>query len=200
MHVVHPRHWLSMILLLSVSGLLLSCQTLREVANLRDVQFRIDRTSEGQLAGINLDRLDSYRDLSGTDVARLSSSLSRGELPLSFTLHLEATNPESNNVNARLTEMDWTLLLDDQETISGEFNREVVLSPGTPEDIPLGIKLDLVEFFDDNLQRLVNLAASVGGQGPPTNVKLRMQPTVQTPIGPMKYPEPITVASRDVGE
>jgi hypothetical protein len=133
-------------------------------------------------------------------VARLGASLSQRDLPLSFTLHVEAENPADNSVNARLTEMDWTLLLDEKETISGVSDREVVLPPGTPKDVPVDIELDLVEFFDENLRGLVDLAAAVGGEGPPTNVQLRVQPTVRTPLGPMKYPSPITVVSQDVGD
>lgn len=176
-----------------------SCQTLREVRSLKDVDFRIDRATNAQLAGVNLRRLESFSDLGAMDVARLTSTLSQGELPLSFTLHMEATNPESNTVSARLTQMDWTLLLDDKETVNGNFDQEVTLPPGTPTDVPIDINLDLVRFFDENLRGLVDLAASVGGEGPPTNVKLRVQPTIRTRIGPIKYPEPITVVSRDVG-
>jgi len=181
------------------TGVLTGCQTLREVANLRNVEFRIDRVNRARLAGVNIDRLDSYSDLSGGDAARLGAAMSRGELPLSFTLNLEATNPEENSVNARLTRMDWTLFLQDQETVSGTFQREVVLSPGAPTDIPLDIQLDLISFFDENLRGLVDLATAVGGDGPPTNVKLKVQPTIQTRMGPMQYPSPITVVSKDVG-
>lgn len=194
--------WGTFLLLLAVlgTGLMTGCQTLREVSNLRDVQFRIDRVSEADLAGVSIDRLRSYNDLSGADIARLGASFAQGDVPLSFQLHLEAENPESNDVNARLTEMDWTLLLNDRETITGTFDQEIVLSPGEPKDIPVGIQLDLIEFFDDNLRGLVDLAAAVGGEGPPTNVKLKVQPTIQTRLGPMRYPNPITVVSEQVGE
>lgn len=187
-------------MLLLVGGLLVSCQTLREVRNLKDVQFRIDRAADAQLAGIDLSGLQSYRDLSGADVARLGASLAQGDLPLSFTLHVEAENPADNSVNARLTEMDWTLLLDEKETISGVSDREIVLPPGTPKDVPVEIELDLVEFFGENLRGLVDLATAVGGEGPPSNVQLRVQPTVRTALGPIQYPNPITVVSKDVGD
>lgn len=179
--------------------LLSSCQTLRELRSLEDVEFRIDRATDARLAGVNLNQLESYDDLGATDMARLASALSQGDLPLSFTLHVQATNPETNKVSARLTQMDWTLLLNDEETVAGTFNREVELPPGTPTDVPIDIELDLARFFNDNLQGLVNLASSVGGEGPPTNVKLRVQPIVRTSIGPIEYPRPITVVSRDVG-
>jgi hypothetical protein len=187
------------VLLLVVVGSLVSCQSLREVANLKDVRFRIDRATDAELAGIRLADVRSYEDLGGADVARLAAAMSRGELPLSFTLQVEAENPPSNSVNARLTKMDWTLLLDENETISGVFDREVVLPPGEPTEVPLEIKLDLLEFFDQNLQGLADLATAVGGDGPPSNVQLRVRPTVRTPLGEMKYPTPITVVNEEVG-
>lgn len=187
------------LLLVLTVGFLTSCQTLREVASLKDVQFRIDRASDARLAGVNLSGVQSYEDLRGVDVARLGAAVADGELPLSFTLHVSAENPSTNSVNARLTQMDWTLLLNDQETISGIFDQEVVLPPGTPKEVPVSIELDLIDFFDQNLQGLVDLATAVGGEGPPTNVSLRVQPTIRTRLGPMKYPTPITVVSRDVG-
>jgi len=199
MNARFPSYYLRILTLLVLVGGLVSCQSLREVANLKDVRFRIDRATDAQLAGIRLGEVQSYDDLGGADVARLAAAVSRGELPLSFRLHVEAENPASNSVNARLTKMDWTLLLDEQETISGVFDREVVLRPGSPEDVPVDIKLDLVKFFDQNLQGMVDLATAIGGDGPPSNVQLRMRPTVRTPLGEMKYPNPITVVSRDVG-
>ncbi|MFO8098451.1 MAG: hypothetical protein R6T83_02380 [Salinibacter sp.] len=175
------------------------CQTLREVAQLRKVAFQIDRVSNAELSGIDLREVRSYQDLGGVQLARLASNVSNGRLPLSFTLHLEGTNPEDNSVNARLTEMDWTLLLQDKETISGTTDREHVLSPGTPTDIPLELSVNLLDFFDENLQGLVELAAAFGEEAPPATVELRMRPTIRTSLGPIRYPEPITVTRRSVG-
>jgi len=183
------------LLVLSIAG----CTTLREVSNLRKVNFQLDRVAETQLAGVTVDNVRSYEDLSGGDVLRLGSALSRGEMPLSFTLYVQATNPESNSVDARLTQMDWTLLLEDKETVSGQFDREVVLPPGQPKPLSFRVELDLVRFFDDNLRGLVNLATALSGDAPPQTLQLRVQPTVKTALGPFKYPSPITVVSKEVG-
>jgi hypothetical protein len=192
-------YW-GVLLALSLLGLSLAgCTTLREVSNLRKVNFRIDRVSQAQLAGVEIANIQSYEDLGARNILRLGSALSNGELPLSFDLHLQATNPESNSVNARLTQMDWTLLLEDKETVSGLFNQEVVLPPGEPKDVAFRIELDLVRFFDENLRSLVNLASAISGDAPPQAIQLRVQPTVNTPFGPFQYPSPITVASKDVG-
>lgn len=194
-----PPHWYVLLatglLVMSIVG----CATLREVSNLRKVNFQIERVSQTRLAGVDITNLQSYDELRSADVLRLGAALSEGELPLSFVLHIRATNPAPNNVDARLTEMDWTLLLEEKETVSGRFNREVVLPPGNPKDISLQIELDLVRFFDDNLQGLVNLASALAGDAPPQTLKLRVQPTVDTALGPLQYPSPITVVSEEVG-
>lgn len=170
------------------------------MAALREVNFRIDRVADARLAGVQLGDIRSYDDISAGDMLRLSAAIAEGEMPLSFTLMLDATNPEDNAVDARLTKMDWTLLLNDRETVSGVFDREIVLPPGAPTAVPIDVQLDVVEFFDNNLRDIVELALAVGGDGPPQNVKLEAQPTINTAIGPMKYPSRITVVNRDVGE
>jgi len=178
---------------------MIGCTTLREVSNLRKVNFQLDRVADTELGGVRMENLQSYQDLSGSDVLRLGSALSKGEMPLSFNLHVQATNPESNSVNARLTQMDWTLLLQDKETVSGQFDQEVVLPPGEPKPLSFRVELDLVRFFDDNLRGLVNLASAISGEAPPQTIKLRVRPSVNTAFGPFSYPSAITVVSAEVG-
>jgi hypothetical protein len=180
-------------------GLTGGCQTLREATALRDVAFDIDRVTDARLAGVRLNDIRSYNDIGAADMLRLSAAIAEGEMPFSFTLYLEGTNPEGNSVDARLTEMDWTLLLNDRETISGVFDREVVMPPGEPTPIPIDIELDAIAFFDNNLRDIVELALAVGGEGPPQNVKLRARPTINTAVGPIQYPGSLTVVNRDVG-
>lgn len=187
-----------MIALFLIAGA--GCQTLREIAALRDVAFAIDRVTDARLAGVDVQRLRSYEDLSLTEVARLGRAVAQKEFPLDFQLHLRAENPPENSVQARLVRMDWTLLLDEKETISGVFDQNIVLPPGEPTDIPITISLNLVDFFEDGARDLVNLALAVTGQGgEPSRIKLQARPTIDTPIGPIQYPNPITIVSRQVG-
>lgn len=191
--------WLALLGAVLLASSIAGCTALREVSNLRKAQFAIDRVSNPRLAGVNLSGLESYQDLRSIDVLRLGSSLSEGKLPMAFTLNLEVTNPSSNSANARLTAMDWTLLLKDKETVAGRFEQEVILPPGEPKNVAVQVELDLVRFFEDNLQGLVNLASAIVENEPPQTVKLRVQPTVNTSLGPIEYPSPITVVSKQVG-
>lgn len=195
------RALIAAILIIVISVVIQGCQTLREIAALRLVDFGIDNVTDARLAGVEVQRIRSYEDLSSTDLFRLGRALASREMPFAFSLNIAAQNPEENEVQARLLRMAWTLFLEDRETISGVLNQEYVLPPGTTTTIPVRIELDLVEFFDRNLEDLVELAISASGQGgEPTNVALRATPTIDTPLGEMEYPRPITIVSRDVGE
>lgn len=180
----------------SISG----CQTLREIASLRQVDFNIDDVTQANLAGVDLDRIRTYEDLRGTDLVRITAGLAQRSLPLDFTLHLRAENPANNDVQARLVGMDWTLFIEDTRTISGVFDQTILLPPGQPRDVPIDISLDLYDFFERNARDLVELTLAVTGQGgSPRNIRLDAVPVIDTPLGPIRYPGPITILSRDVG-
>lgn len=182
---------------LAVAG----CATLEQVAALRKVEFDLDRVSGATLAGVQLEGKSSYRDLATTDVARLVAAVAAREVPLSMTVHVEGTNPETNTVSARLVRMDWTLLIDDEETISGTFDQEVVFAPGQPTDVPIPVELDLWDFFSGRAEDLFALAQAATGTGGSHTMTLALEatPTIDTPIGPIRYPGPIRIVQRDVG-
>ncbi|MDH3227650.1 MAG: hypothetical protein OEM67_11260 [Thermoleophilia bacterium] len=176
------------------------CATLQQLAALRDVDFSVDRVTGVRLAGIDLGAVRSYSDLGVADAARLTLAVSEGELPMSFRVHLTALNPSDNSVDARLVRMDWTLFLQGRETLSGVFADETLLPRGQPTDVPISVSLDLVDFFEGSARDLLDLALALSGRGgAPTEVTLRAVPTVDTALGPIRYPQPITIVSREVG-
>jgi hypothetical protein len=176
------------------------CATMRQIVALRQVNFTIDGVANVRLAGIDVSAKRSYRDFAAAEATRLAAALARRDLPLAFDLHLLAENPAENRVTARLIRMEWTLLLEDQETISGAIEREITFPPGEPRDLPIAIQLNLVDFFQQNAEHLVDLALNLAGQGGETKrIKLQALPTIETALGPITYPGRITIVSREVG-
>jgi len=186
---------------LALAVALSGCATLQQLAALRSVDFSIDRVSNVRLAGVDLSSVSSYRDLGIADIGRLTLAASQRQLPMDFQLHLTAANPADNSADARLVRLDWTLLLQGRETISGVFADETLLRRGQPTDVPITMSLDLIDLFEGSAQDLVELALSLSGQGgSPREVTLRATPSVDTALGPIRYPQPITIVSREVGE
>jgi hypothetical protein len=190
------RLFLPCLVLVALSG----CTQLREFQALRNVDFALDGVQQANLAGVDLSGIQRSSDVRPTDLLRIGQAASVGSLPLSFDLMVGADNPNSNTT-ARLLELDWTLFLQDRETVSGVFNRQVVLPAGQRSVVPISIQLDLVDFFGSNVSELVNIATALAGQDTPgpSTIRLVATPSIQTPIGPIRYPNPITIVSTSVG-
>lgn len=179
---------------------LAGCATLQQIAALRHVAFRLAGARDATLAGVPLARIASHRDLTVVDAARLTAASASGRLPLTFTLEVGAENPADNATTATMVGLAWTLLLDDRETIRGTLDTAIALPSGVETRIPLRMELDLLEFFEGSSESLLNLASGlVGARADPTRITLRAVPTIDTPLGPMQYPSPITIVSRSVG-
>jgi hypothetical protein len=193
-----PRRRRPLLLLaLALTAAAYGCATLQELTALRNVDFSLAGATGSTLAGVPLESIRSFGELSALQVARLGTAVARHDLPLETVLQVRASNP-ADNVQARLVGLDWKLFLDDRETISGVLDQEFVLPPGQPVDVPVSVRLDLLDFFDGQLQDVVGLALAVAGSGEPQRVRLEATPSIQTPLGPIRYPEPIRI-ERQVG-
>lgn len=179
---------------LAVLLLIPGCTTLQQIAALRQVQFDLDRVSNGLVAGVDLDRIANRGELAPTDIARLGAAAATGEVPLQFTLHVGAENPEDNPAAARLVSLDWTLFLDGNETISGVYNDDRLIAPGAVADLPIQMELDLVDFFGRNVGDLATLVGNLAGaETRRQTIRLDARPTINTSFGPIQYPGVISI-------
>jgi len=195
--MVRTSSLVALALVLAGSG---ACATLQQLAALRQVEFSLSGIRSGRLAGVELSRIRSASDLSPVDLGRVTIALARNDLPFEFELEVSGRNPAANNVTARMVRFAWSLYLDDRETISGVVDTSFTFPPGVPVAMPLQLRLNLLQFFNGPAQSLVDLAASIAGlSGDPTRVSLRALPTIETPLGPISYPTPITIVSQTVG-
>jgi hypothetical protein len=184
---------------LVAATILSGCAALRSFTALSQVGFALDGASGVRLAGVELDRVRSFDDLSFMDVARIGSALTGGQLPLEATIHVAASNP-GDNPQARLTGLEWTLHLRDRETVSGGLDAPITLPSGETTDLPVQVRLDLLEFFDTGMRDLVELGLSLAGmEREPVDLRLELVPTVQTSIGPIRYPRPVVLGGRAGG-
>lgn len=181
----------------------LQCSVYQTITNLSRLQFKLGQTTNISLAGVSLNGKRKISDLSSLDALKLSASFIRGSLPLTFTLYVDAKNPNDGTggyprTNAAITSFPWRLFIDDKETISGNIGNQVEV-PGTGEAsvIPLSVTVDLIKFFNDKgYDGIINLALNISGYGTSTSkLALFAKPTVRTEIGNITYPEELKIVS-----
>lgn len=174
------------------------CATIGALAQLPQIDFHLDRVSQPTLAGIDLRRVEHPEDLGPADLLAVGLAVRRGALPLRFQLHVGADNPSSNRYDLQLDRLEWTLLVEDQETVRGVVSQPVVIPGASSADIPIGVELDLLRFFQGSASDLARVAVRAVGGGQPVNLRLRARPTVRTPLGPVRFPSEITILRRSL--
>lgn len=188
-----------LLLLIILSNL--SCSVFKTLSNIGRLKFKIGSVSDFTLNGISISNKSKLADFNAIDLLKLTSAFSQGNFPVSFTLNIDALNPNDGkggypSTDATIKSFPFRLLLDNKETISGNISKPVTV-PGTGEAsiIPLQINLDLLSFFKDRgYESLINLALNLGGYGGSTSkVTLYAKPVVQTMIGDLSYPQEIKI-------
>lgn len=173
--------------------------------NLQRLQFKLGSVNNFTLAGIRLGSIRSINDFSVIDAANLVAAFTSGRFPASFTLNVLAKNPNdgtggTKNTSAVLKSLAWRLFLDNKETINGNIPNSIEI-PGVGQEttIPIAMSLDLYQFFrDQGYNNIVNLALALGGvSGSSSRITLKATPTVDTFLGPIKYPGEITIVDRE---
>lgn len=193
-----------LITILSMVFLLTSCSVYETIVNLSRLKFKLGEVNNFTISGINLSNKKSFQDFNPLELINLTQAITTGKLPASFTLNVEAKNPNDGTggyakTDATLKSFPWKLNIDQTETISGNIGSPVSV-PGTGEitNIPLDLNIDLLEFFgNQGLENLVNLALALGGQeGSASRLTLFATPTVSSPLGDIKYPGELKIVDQ----
>ncbi|MCX8057425.1 MAG: hypothetical protein N3F03_07455 [Ignavibacteria bacterium] len=181
-----------------------SCSVFKQMTNISRLQFRLNNISDFTINGINISNKSSIKDFNVFDSAQLLNSISKGSLPVTFNLNIEAKNPNDGGGYPRqdldIVDFKWRLLIDDVEAITGNIARPISV-PGTGETtiFPITVQLDLYKLFRDRgFDNLINLALALGGRNSNlSRVVLKATPTVQTPFGKITYPGEIDIIDKE---
>ncbi|MAT56804.1 MAG: hypothetical protein K8F60_08510 [Melioribacteraceae bacterium] len=181
-----------------------SCSVLQTVMNVSRLKFKVNNVNEFKVLGISIKDKQKLSDFNPLDIIKLTASVAKGELPVTFTLFVEAENPNDGTggypaTDITLKSFPAKLYIDDKLTVTGNIGEPVVV-PGVGENklIPINIDMDLMKFFKDKgLESIINLALNLGGQKANTSaIKLITKPVIGTPLGDLEYPDEITVVDQ----
>ena len=177
---------------------LASCSNVSDITkslmNLKNLQYRLTGIESVRLSGISFSKNMTLKDLSITDIAKLTSSVSKNSLPIDFILNLEAKNPNENkgkkfNTTATIESFDFDVLLDNKKAFTGGLASPVKIeSNGGIKVIPLKISFDLTELYENKqYDKFVNIALNLAGFDlQKTKIAVEASPVVSTPLGKLK--------------
>lgn len=187
-----------LIFVLSALFALTSCDVLEQasqMATLAKCDFRLKTVENTSLAGVNIQRIQKLSDVNLMDAARITSAYAGKSFPLTFTLNVEARNP--NTGTASMQRLDWILLIDDIEMANGT-NTQPVSIPGNQGTaiIPLQISTDLKKSLSGKSgEAILNFGFNLAGAGnSPSRITLKAKPTITISGFAVSYPGYITVS------
>jgi hypothetical protein len=190
---------------LILSAILFSaCDVIKTFENLARLKYRIDSATDYRVQGINVQDKKSLKDFNAVEMLKITAGFVKGTLPLTFNLNIEAKNPNDGSTgyaqtDITLSSFPYKLILNGKEIARGNIEKPVyVPGKGSSVIIPLKIEFDIVKSFKEkSLDDILLLLLQAGGaNGSTSNIKLRVQPSLGTPIGNIKYPEEITIVDK----
>lgn len=183
----------------------IGCSVFQTLVNVSRLKFKLGQVNNFLVDGISVQGKTSLKDFNPMDVIKLTASVAKKSLPVSFTLNVQANNPNDGTggypkTNATIKDFPWKLYIENKETISGNFGHPVSV-PGTGEitTIPIQINLDLYKFFNDKgLDGIIKLALAISGEkGYSSSIALYAKPTVTSSIGDITYPGELKIVSKE---
>lgn len=173
-----------------------SCSVSRQVqqaASLAKCDFQIRSVENVFLAGIFVQHISTFSDLSIMDVGKLMTSLAGPDLPLSLQLNLAGRNP--NDKPAGLDRIDWIIYIDDIQMTSGSLEKAFVIPPMGVTVIPVIVNVNLKQVLQGkSAEALINFALNLSGKSnTPTRFKIKIKPSILIGQTAVPYPGYITV-------
>jgi hypothetical protein len=180
------------------------CAVLNTFQNIARLKYRIQSTENYRVNGVQVDNKRSIKDFSPVEMLKLTSGIVRGSLPATFTINVEAVNPNDGKggnprTDLRIVNFPWRLFLNDKEIVDGNISSPVYV-PGKGESviIPIQVQTDIIKLVKEkSIEDIIALLQKLGGiHGTTSNIKLLVKPSLGTPIGNIEYPDEITIADK----
>ncbi len=178
-----------------------SCVQIKQAMQLAKCDFRLKDVTGLDMAGVNVQKIESFSDISITDIMKITSAFSKGSMPVNFKLNVEIRNP--NAEKAALNQLDWILMIDQTEIAKGSTNQRVeVLGNGGVAVMPISITSDLKKVLSsESMASLANMVLNMAdASGKPTTLTLKAKPYISIGSATIPYPGYINIKTDFVNQ
>lgn len=186
-------------LMLATPVLFQQCAVNRQLAEakaLGDCKYQVLSADSVYLSGIDVRRFKKLEDINPARYPQLAAGLLAKSIPLSARLNLQITNP--TNRLAGLNQLEYKILLEDQELFNGFINQRIEVTPGGgTAQIPIRLRTNAYKLFTDDNTRdaFVRMVQNLSGNEEAQSSKLtiKIKPTLALGNKKINYPGYITI-------
>ena len=173
-----------------------SCDLLNQAAqhaNFANCKYSFESVDHIKMLDIQLRKGMTKSDLNITQLASLTSSILKKQLPVSFNVNLNVNNP--NPIPASMTKMDYIVSLNGKEVINTTLDKSISIGANTSSVVSIPIQTDLFQLFSgESADAIVNLAFKLAGvSSDPVNVGLKVKPYINIGNQQLPYPDYISL-------
>ncbi|WP_266367382.1 hypothetical protein [Tellurirhabdus rosea] len=169
---------------------------LTEAKTLGDCKYTVASADSIYLSGIDVRRFKKLEDINPARYPQLAAGILAKSVPLSARLSLNIYNP--TNRNAGLNELEYKVLLANEEIFTGFVNQRIEVPAGGGEArIPIRLRTNAYKLLTDDKTRdaFVELIQNLSGadDAKPSKLTIRIRPTLALGNKKINYPGYITI-------
>lgn len=190
---------LTFILLAATALLCTRCGVNRQIAEakaLGDCRYNIASADSIYLAGVDARQFGNLEAFDLKKYPQVALALLRRNVPLDARINLEIINP--TNRNAGISQLEYKVLLKNQELFNGFLNQRIEVAPGGGRTVvPIRLNTNAYTLLTDDRTRdaFVELMQNLSGakNAKPTRISIRIKPTLALGNKAVNYPGYITI-------
>ncbi len=174
-----------------IIGTFVSCSITDQITQAKQLSrcdFVIMGVQEVHLAGIPLNEGMKRNDLNAGQMIQLAAAIFSVNMPLDFDILLKATNP--NDKDAALNKLDYQVLLDDNQLISGSITERIFIPAHDTIIIKIPVNAELFEVLSGKSgDAVVNLGFRLSGQKSNKGIiEIKIKPSIKVGLKDISYP------------
>ncbi|MEJ8757079.1 hypothetical protein WG947_08735 [Pontibacter sp. H259] len=185
--------WFGIIVLLMST---VACKQASDLKAFTEANYKLQGIKDLRLNGIDVTGKRSYFDFKTAEGDSLLNAFTTNNLKATTTLYLEVQMQDPEVARTmEITDLEWQLLIDGKETLTGNVMQPLTLQNGENE-LPVRTTVTLAEVEGiQNYEGFSMLTTLISqGKDASNRLVLRIKPTIKTPVGNITVPDYINVS------
>lgn len=186
-----------MLVCLIVVTSFVSCDVIEQLSQLSQLAsctFDLTGVNNVKVSGIALGSNMTKSNLATGQLFQLTQSILQKTLPVTFNVNVKVNNP--NNKTAAMNKIDYVLLIDNKEMLSGALNKKTTINAGSSSTVSVPVTIDLFKVLSgESADAILNLAFKLtGDNNNPSKITMKVKPYIEVGTQTLSYPNYIDIS------